>query len=331
VAQVTTLRLQAGVTQVRRPGGQLLLLPPGAGTPLRLTGVGGELVPLLERGATLGQLEAHLVHLHPGARDVGPKVSRFLATLGAAGLLDGTTPATTAPRRREPRRILLGNPDRLARALAKAFVAVPGWARRIAGAAMAAAAVAGVTLALASPHRPTLGDYAFGIDAVALLLLFVVVVPLHELAHAVACRAAGAPVSGAGIMFHRLIVPAPYIDTREAYRIAERGRRFWIPFAGPYVDLLAAGAAGWALVAGGGGATASYLLLLCLAILIFDTNPLRPSDGSHMIETIFDDELLRQRALGRGGRGSPRAIRAYRTIAAAHLAVVAAYLVGMGV
>ena len=43
--------------------------------------------------------------------------------------------------------------------------------------------------------------------------------------------------------------------------------------------------------------------LIALLFFVFDTNPLMPSDGSHMIEAVLDDEMAGKSALRL--RGSP--------------------------
>jgi putative peptide zinc metalloprotease protein len=294
-----------------------------------VSAVAGGLVPLLARGASLAELADHLREARPAARNVERRLAAFVASLEAGGLLDGREATDApAPRRRRSRRIRLGNPDRIAARLAGALMRIPRPARRWLSWALVLASCTGIALVELGMLWPHAGTGGIGFDPFAVAALLLVVVPLHELAHAVACRAAGAPVSEAGIAIHGGLIPGPYVDTSLAYRVADRWRRFWIPAAGPLIDLIAAGAAAWVVVwTGGAGAVghaAGFLLVLCLFFLFFDTTPLTASDGSRMLEAGLDDELARRSALiGRRARAlsPPPVVAVYRLAGAMHTAV----------
>jgi putative peptide zinc metalloprotease protein len=299
------VRLKPHIARVVRDGGQVILVDPsGAAPAVRVSAVAHHLMPFLVRGAGAGEMAEHLSARFPSARDVHGKLQAFLDQLGRSGMLDSVE---AAPRRR-PRRLRLVDPDPLARVLAGLLGRLPlRWAVLCLSILSAASAIGWLVL---HPHiRPELSGLVRDFDVVGLLLFVGVLVPAHELAHAVACRAAGAPVRGAGLVLHAYLVPGPYVDTSDAYRVRERGRRFLIPAAGPIVDLLACGAAAAALIASGGEGAwahrAATLFLLALLVLIADLNPFAPSDGSRMLEAWLDDELARTSALGRRSRMSP--------------------------
>jgi putative peptide zinc metalloprotease protein len=325
-----TYRIRDGVTRVVRKDA-ILLISPTRDTPVRLSPIAEELMPLLARGAEFDQLAAKLQVRHPTATDLGAKLTAFLAQLQKAEVLESAPAART--RRARPR-FVLGHPDPAARAIAAAL-ARTGWVGRITWHALLLAAVVGIA-ALAWAGRAPRPDVLFTrFDGWGLAIFALLVVPLHEFSHAIACRLAGAPVGAAGILFHGWIVPGPFVETTGAYRVASRARRFWIPAAGPAIDLLAAGAAAWGLLWAGDAhpaltAALAIVFVLSAAFVYLDTNPLGPSDGSHMLEAVLDDELARRSALSRTrARLSSRwTVSIYRTVATLHLqaAIVVAWL-----
>jgi putative peptide zinc metalloprotease protein len=322
------VRLKPNLARIKRDGGQVILVDPkGVAPAVRLSPVADQVMPLLLRGAATGEMAAHLSARYPAARDVHRKLEAFLGQLGRSGMLDSVE---AAPRRR-PRapRFPLVDPDPVAHALARFLARVPRLVRRavLYMAILSAAGAIGWVLAR-DPLRPQLVGIARDFELAGLLVFILVLLPLHELAHAIACRAAGVPVRRAGLVLHGYLVPGPYVDTSDAYLVRERGRRFLIPAAGPLIDLLVAGAAAGVVIATGGvgpwAGPAAFLLLLALLILIADLNPFGPTDGSHMLEAWLDDELARVTALGRGrSRMSPVSWK-YRLACMAWLAMAAA-------
>jgi putative peptide zinc metalloprotease protein len=161
------------------------------------------------------------------------------------------------------------------------------------------------------------------------LIFVLVVIPIHEFAHAVVCRRVGVPVSGAGLILHGGFFPGPYVDTSKAYQLTNRWRRFVIPAAGPFVNLVFAGIVAALLrFAAPPDELVPILhgvLLACLLFVYSDTNPLTASDGSHCIEAGLDDELARHYAFGRAQAvADPGNVRRYRMITLLHLLLSAA-------
>lgn len=317
-------RLAAGVQIVRREQ-SVLLVAHGGSASVRVSAGATALLPLLADGCSGAELERLLRARHPQASGVDAKLQTFLEPLARLGLLTVGEAAPAARRRRASLPLL--RPDPLAQRLARQALRVPRRLRQGALLVLGMLAVAGVVqLALAGRllHAPAMVDEFSLAGVLAFALL---VVPLHEAAHALACRMAGAPVGAAGIVLHGYLVPGPYVETSSAYLVSGRWARFCIPAAGPLVNLLCAGAAAWtALLLGTGDAAlqhaAVYVAMLCLMWVYFDTNPLGPSDGSHMLEAVLDDELARRNAFGfRTLRPEERrAARRYRIAACLHMA-----------
>lgn len=316
-------RIRDGVAKVVRKDA-ILLISPARPNPVRVSPIAEDLMPQLARGASFEQLADTLKARHPTVVDLDSKLAAFLASLQRAEVLE-TAPAARTRGWKRPR-VVLGNPDRFAAAVAGALARLPGWlgAALLYGALLAA--VAGIALLawhgrLPPPSTLWLGFSPGGLAAFALL-----VVPLHEAAHAIACRLAGAKVGEAGILFHGWVVPGPFVETTAAYRVTRRAARFWIPAAGPAVNLLAAGGIAWSLLWLGERqpalqAVLAFVFVLSAIFVYLDTNPLTPSDGSHMLEALLDDELARRSALSRtrARLSSPRTVAIYRVAATVHL------------
>lgn len=320
-----TYRIRPGVARVQRPTG-MVLVEPAEGRSVRVSTAAHDLVPLLVEGASFESLAQRLQERHPRAADVEAKLRRFLGQLDEAGLI-GTSEPTRARRAMAP--WVSFDADPLARRLAGPLLRLPaaaGWAML---ALLGAAALAAVAVLIARgglPHPMALFTQFSGLG----LLLFIgAVVPLHELAHALACRLAGVPVGDAGLMLHGGLMPGPYVNTSGMYRVARPAPRFWVAAAGPVVDALGVGAAAAWLLADPGNAAATTLLLLCTVFVYLDTNPLAPSDGSRMLEALLGDELARRSALtrARARLSHFKTVAWYRIACSLHLQGSAALLV----
>ncbi|MGB1814688.1 MAG: site-2 protease family protein [Rubripirellula sp.] len=75
-----------------------------------------------------------------------------------------------------------------------------------------------------------------------LLLTWVVLKLVHELAHAVVCAQTGSEVSEAGLVFV-LFAPLAYVNVTSCWRLSDRWKRIAVASAGMYVELLIAAVA----------------------------------------------------------------------------------------
>jgi len=326
----SSVRLLGDVTQVRRARGHTVLVSPDGSAATRISAVGETLLPLLVRGTSVDLIAAFLQRQYPSARDIPVKLHRFLKALEIGGLLANGQ----GPTKRRPsggRRFALFNPDHLAIQLARWWEWIPG-SQFLVVVLLVTAAIGLVVVGL--EHGEWLNPIGLmkRFEPIGLAFFVLVIVPLHELSHAVACRAAGVPVTAAGIMWHSFLIPGPYVETTQAYRVQDRRRRFWIPATGLLVDVLASGAAAWMVVLTHGnglvGRASLYVLLLSGLFVYLDSNPLTPSDGSHMLEALLDDELARASGLSRGPAtlSTRLVINTYRLACIGHFLLAALFL-----
>lgn len=290
---------------------------------VRVGGTANVLLPPLRQGTQWSEMHSILQERHPDDPDVALKLDGFLCRLEAANLLNSGEAESASPDRWHRWELLDLNP--IAARLARVTVRIPAAALVL----LTLAAAAGVIVALPGVVPLTFRGI---VNPWGIAFLLLVVVPLHELAHAVACRAAGVPVSGAGLLLHGGLIPGPFVDTSMIYAVADRWTRFRVPIVGPLVGLWAAGAAAWLGLhpaAGPVDGPLASIMMLSLVTFFLDMNPFFPTDGSRALEALLDDELARSAALARHGAtlSTRRAIRIYRVFCALYLCTVATLVV----
>jgi len=278
----------------------LLLVAKSSGRSVRVSPVAMELLPLLRQGSSFQGLLTCLQKLRPEARDIQPKLSAFLAPLLNTGIVQQQGSEQASPARRQ-RQYPWFDPNRAAQWFAVPLLLLPVTLRRGLYAALPLLAVAVVALLAWQQQLPSLRYLMENMHWAGLLSFALIVVPIHEAGHAIACRVAGVPVGAAGLILHGGWMPGPYVDTSQSYRLVSRWPRFLIPAAGPWVNLCAAGVSAalllWVAHDGFWQGVLQTQLLWCLLFVFFDTTPLTASDGSHCVEAWLDDELARRQAL----------------------------------
>ena len=141
------------------------------------------------------------------------------------------------------------------------------------------------------------GSYVLGI--LALVLLQVASISVHEAGHALAIRHFGRRVRRFGIAMYYLF-PCFYVDSTDM-ALGSRAQRIIVSLAGPFAGLTVASAC--ALVAAGQPSTLVGSLAFKAASLfvfqfIFNLLPILELDGYHVLVDALDAPFLRQRALG---------------------------------
>lgn len=136
----------------------------------------------------------------------------------------------------------------------------------------------------------------------ALPMVFVIELALHELGHALACRLMGARPKGFGVGLLFGVLPIVFTETTDSYTIPSRTKRAFVSFAGPMVNLMSFGLVMSAYWLVGGTGLAGKLLLgysaLPLASFLVSMNPfyLR-MDGYWILADLLERPNLRRDAM----------------------------------
>jgi hypothetical protein len=185
------------------------------------------------------------------------------------------------------------------------------------------AALVGIVLLINSPsHAPHVLDLLQRFSLPGLLCFVGMVIPLHELSHAVACRLVGVPVTEWGLELSSFGLPVPYVSTPAATALLDRTHSVWIPAAGPLCNVVLCGIAAWlSLTCDAVRDAASFVLLCTLYSTVVGTTLLQESDGSHVLAVLLHDPQVRTAALSRaaGEPASRRHVHLYRALCVAHL------------
>jgi len=145
--------------------------------------------------------------------------------------------------------------------------------------------------------QPTDGP-TVAVGVIALVLLTLVALSIHELGHGLAVKHAGRRVNRAGVRFY-LGLPTAYIDTSDIWMAPPR-LRILTALAGPWTGLVLGALLGLAAVLAPDGPVAALLFLAALVFLadnLFNFNPLLELDGYYMLVDMLDRPMLRPRAL----------------------------------
>jgi len=133
----------------------------------------------------------------------------------------------------------------------------------------------------------------------AIAAIFVLTKIAHELAHAAACRRAGAACGEIGLMFF-VGMPCPYCDVSLVSRLDSKLARAGVMLAGIYVELVVASiatAVWWVASPGPIEAMALNVMIVCgISTLVFNANPLMRLDGYYVLSDMIGTSNLRARA-----------------------------------
>ncbi|MBN7823931.1 site-2 protease family protein [Bowmanella dokdonensis] len=304
---------------------QVVLSHGRTGKSVAVTGTARCLLAPLHRGASFEELLAVVNQHYPGAKKVENALHHLLASLLQTGLVVRVTDD-----KQRKGFIYLCSFDPAARLVACLLSKVHSAVRLFLYAFLISSSCLACYLLFYHQAVPPLSQLVLHVDLFGVWLFVLLVIPVHEFSHAVACRIAGVPAGRFGIVFHAGVLPGPFVDTSASAYLTNRWRKLCIPLAGPITNLLFAGATATLLLSSsylsltGFGVTASTLhtfLVLCIAFLYFDTSPLLASDGSHVLEVLFGDDRLRTTACfgQRKAVQSKQAVICYRLCCVVHL------------
>lgn len=244
------------------------------------------------------------------SQDVADRLALVLGELAESGMLSGAPAASpTGPSTSKARKSLARTLHRTPTAtFAIITTALPALVGPIAGAlrfiparlrvalAIAIAVtglVSGISLLLTHPLPMVVAPYLI---AVAVVLLQTVV---HEFWHAIICVLHGVAPRELGVALWYGFMPIAYVDRTDSYRLPGRGGRVAICVAGPVQDL------GWvalyavlaSTVDGVIGQVAHVAVVLALYLVLFNLNPLLPTDGQQAVEAATGEVNFRGRAM----------------------------------
>ncbi len=133
-----------------------------------------------------------------------------------------------------------------------------------------------------------------------LAAIFLVLRAVHELGHAMACKAMGGRCTEIGIMLIAIILPLPYCDATSSWRFPETWRRVLVAAGGVFFESFFALSAAilWARSEPGIFSSMCYNVMIVSGVstLVFNLNPLLRYDGYYILSDIAGVPNMAQRA-----------------------------------
>jgi putative peptide zinc metalloprotease protein len=358
----TTLQLRQGIEVLRGMDDTPLIYDPVTGTYHRISRSAEALLSYFDGSRSTDDLVSMLARDDAQrAEQVRVQVSAFVDTLDRSGLLVGSDVPDDAGRRSRiqtsrvmPRVVVTRALPRVLEPLAGVVRATPQTA---VATALALLAVAGFATGAGTliGHDASVSPFALRDGLVgaapvfgAALAVQLFAVLVHECAHALVAQVLKVPVRALGFAMLFYFMPVAYVDRTDAYRVRSRAGRLALALAGIVSDGIFCGAT--ALVASNASGTVQQVALVLLAYqllgLLFNVNPLLPTDGYVALEVSLGlvdlrgrafalvTSLLRRRELppylARLGRPARIGYVLYAVFASAYVAVAAvSFLVGM--
>jgi putative peptide zinc metalloprotease protein len=162
-----------------------------------------------------------------------------------------------------------------------------------------------IGLAILFTHRSSFAitlSELWNLESIGLVIFSLfLLVTLHELAHAVACRVLGGEVREIGFLL-LYFQPCFYCDLSDAWLFEKKSQRLAVTWAGPYFQLLllALSLILWRVTVPGIGLNhwAWILVTVNWINLLFNFNPLIKLDGYYLLSDWVDIPNLRQKAFG---------------------------------
>ncbi len=266
-----------------------LLFDPVSGTYHRVSSAGQAVLTYLDGTHTTDDLVSMMAPTPAAIQRLRPQLDDFLDTLHNSGLLLGSPPppkigSRASSSRLMPRVVVTRSLPGLLEPLAGLLRRMP---LRLLSALLLLAAVSGFTAGVLSvvqngfPPRSQVG-LAFLVAAATQLLL----VLIHECAHAVVAQVQKVPIRGLGFAMLFYFMPIAYVDRTDAYRLRGRGGRIAIALAGMTSDGIFCGVSTLVVTQTTGFVHHVAVLLVGLQLigLAINLNPLLPGDGYTALE-----------------------------------------------
>ena len=138
-------------------------------------------------------------------------------------------------------------------------------------------------------------------NLVWLSVLFIFIRAVHELGHAMACKAMGGRCTEIGLILIAGVLPLPYCDATSAWRMPETWRRVLVSSAGMIVELALASVAVFVWASTDNGTLTNTLAFNTMVIsgvttLVFNMNPLLRYDGYYILSDLAGSPNLAERS-----------------------------------
>lgn len=131
-------------------------------------------------------------------------------------------------------------------------------------------------------------------------VVFLLLRVIHELGHAMACKAMGGRCTEIGLMLVALVLPLPYCDATSSWRFSETWRRVLVAASGVIFESFFAAIAAilWARSEPGALSSVCYNVMFVsgVATFLFNLNPLLRYDGYYILSDVTGIPNLAQRA-----------------------------------
>lgn len=174
---------------------------------------------------------------------------------------------------------------------------------------LALLAVAGLTVFAANLDKAERATARGGWVLVFLIVMYFIMIVLHESGHAFTVKRFGREIRRAGVGWY-WFGPIAYADTSDMW-MADRRQRIIVTFAGPYASTLVASIAAIVAVLLGSSVLAVafwQLAFLSLYAVVLNLNPLLELDGYYILMDYLDHPNLRRHCLAWLGTELPGAL-----------------------
>ncbi len=137
-------------------------------------------------------------------------------------------------------------------------------------------------------------------NLVWLSVLFILIRAVHELGHAMACKAMGGRCTEIGVMLIGFLLPLPYCDATSSWKFAETWKRVHVACGGMIIEIFFASIATfiWAFGEVGLLKTLAFntMVISSVSTIVFNANPLLRYDGYYILSDLAGSPNLAQRA-----------------------------------
>ncbi|MCA9272146.1 MAG: PqqD family peptide modification chaperone [Phycisphaerales bacterium] len=195
--------------------------------------------------------------------------------------------------------IPLLNPEPALRALAPYLRAFWGWPGFLAWLVLSVSAI-GVAIAHADQLVSSFNGFLDPRNLIWLSVLFMLIRAVHELGHAMACKAMGGRCTEIGVMLIGFLLPLPYCDASSSWKFPETWKRVLVACGGMLIETFFASIATFIWAFGEEGLMKALafnaMVISSVSTIMFNANPLLRYDGYYILCDVAGAPNLAQRA-----------------------------------